>query len=459
METFRLWLEPDKKVPRFKRLQFEKAEVSVADVLKKGIHPWQGADSHRTLGEKSVSVLNSDEMKPAELAQFNYCGDISCVTRSYYYNSSASPFEETLKRISEYVCFVGGLSYAELLTIAREQLQRDWSHRVAHRLLDRLCPSFDALRRFLKAKDNRVKLSGHADIDSYDLGRILSLADFEGEDGILINEGVPVTNFRSVRFLERVTDDRGLLRLTESIRHFQMEPTGRGQQYCRAALYNCRRDGDAVRFVPELEQTTSKRVAAKEIAGRWRTDNGRYCFTTDISRLAEMVEKGGFEISFPSLDYMDSTEPSTSSAEVAVSKVERFSVGRFLTTNAPGNRLKAVLREHGISMTGRKEQLLEKLAQLSVKLYQENERELDAFFGSHRFLRVNNDRNSDGKNLPVLEGLDVRNMVLTMYIVKHLRGNTILEASHNNDTFDLLSLAGSLMKKEVSLTGSFLRVE
>ena len=74
METFRLWLEPDKKVPRFKRLQFEKAEVSVADVLKKGIHPWQGADAHRTLGEKSVDVLNSDEMKPTELAQFNYCG-------------------------------------------------------------------------------------------------------------------------------------------------------------------------------------------------------------------------------------------------------------------------------------------------------------------------------------------------------------------------------------------------
>ena len=41
MKTFRLWLEPDKKVPRFKRLRFEKTEVSVIDVLKKGIHPWQ----------------------------------------------------------------------------------------------------------------------------------------------------------------------------------------------------------------------------------------------------------------------------------------------------------------------------------------------------------------------------------------------------------------------------------
>ena len=51
------------------------------------------------------------------------------------------------------------------------------------------------------------------------------------------------------------------------------------------------------------------------------------------------------------------------------------------------------------------------------------------------------------------------NMVLSIYIIKHLRGNAILEASHNNDTFDLLSLARSLVKREVCLTGLFLRVD
>jgi hypothetical protein len=50
-------------------------------------------------------------------------------------------------------------------------------------------------------------------------------------------------------------------------------------------------------------------------------------------------------------------------------------------------------------------------------------------------------------------------MILTMYMVKHLRGNTILEAKHNNDTFDLLSLARSLIKREVSVDGAFMRVE
>jgi hypothetical protein len=39
-----------------------------------------------------------------------------------------------------------------------------------------------------------------------------------------------------------------------------------------------------------------------------------------------------------------------------------------------------------------------------------------------------------------------------------MRGNIILEAAHNNDTYSLLSLVYSLIKKEVSLDGSFLPV-
>ena len=55
-----------------------------------------------------------------------------------------------------------------------------------------------------------------------------------------------------------------------------------------------------------------------------------------------------------------------------------------------------------------------------------------------------------------MEDLDLRNLLLTMYALKHLRGNVILEASHENNTFDLLSLARALLKRELTLTGSFL---
>jgi hypothetical protein len=64
-----------------------------------------------------------------------------------------------------------------------------------------------------------------------------------------------------------------------------------------------------------------------------------------------------------------------------------------------------------------------------------------------------------GNDFPVLEGLDLRNMVLTTYIIKHLRDNTLLQASHNNGTFDFFARANSLIKDEVFLTGISLRAD
>lgn len=457
METFRLWFEEDREIPRFKRLRFEKVTVSIADVLKKGIHPWQGADVHRSLKQKFVEVLNSDEMKPAELAQFGYCADVSCVVSSYPWQNE-SQFEETLERIREGAYFVQSLSYVELLEIARERLQRRWSHRTAHSLLSRTHVGFDSMRGFLKAKDKNIKLSGYADIERYDLGEILSLEDFDGEDNVLISEGLPVTNFRSTRFLERVTDERGSLRLVDGIRDFEVTVAGYAPSSSASVLYKCRGDGHSIRFVPELNREQAKREVAKSVAAKWRIDAGRYCFTTDIPRLSEMLEQEGYKISFPTLDYMNPRGPARSSAQMAQSKVPRFSVGKFLTGNANGDSIKAVLREHCVSMTGRKEELLEKLAALSTRVYEEKEPELDAYFWNHRFVRVANGSKDRGEGFPVLDGFDLRDMVFTMYIIKHLRGNAILEASHNNDTFDLLSLARSLIKREISLTGVFLAV-
>jgi len=458
MKTFRLWFEEDREIPRFKRLRLEKVPVSIADVLKKGIHPWQGANVHRSLKEKFVEVLNSGGMKPAELAQFGYCADVSCVVSSYPWQNE-SQFEETLERIRDGVYFVDKLSYVELLEIARERLRRNWSHRTAHSLLSRTRVGFDEMRRFLKAKDKDIKLSGYADVERYDLREILRLEDFAGEDNILISEGIPVKNFRSSRFLERVTDERGLLRLADSIRDFQVTADCCGT-FCHASVrYNCQGHGDSVRFVPELDRNEDKREVASSVAQRWRIDKGRYCFMTDIARLSEMLEQKQFKIGFPCLDYMNPRQPATSSAQIADSKVPRFSVANFITAKASGDSIKAVLREHGVSMTGRKEELVDKLAGLAARVYEQNEPALDAYFSKHRFVRAGNTVKHRGNEFPVLEDLDLRNMVLTMYIMKHLRGNTILEASHNNDTFDLLSLARSLIKREVSLTGIFLRIE
>ena len=107
-------------------------------------------------------------------------------------------------------------------------------------------------------------------------------------------------------------------------------------------------------------------------------------------------------------------------------------------------------------MTGNKEQLLEKLATLAAKKYTEHLPELDQFFIDHRFLCMR----AAPKNtieLPLLKDLtNLRNLVLTMYAVKHMRGDTILESSHENDTYTDESLAHALITGKTDLVGAFL---
>jgi len=59
----------------------------------------------------------------------------------------------------------------------------------------------------------------------------------------------------------------------------------------------------------------------------------------------------------------------------------------------------------------------------------------------------------------VLEDCDQRNLIVATYVLRELRGSVILEASHENDTYDSYSIARALVSRQVSLTGAFLLVE
>jgi hypothetical protein len=45
-----------------------------------------------------------------------------------------------------------------------------------------------------------------------------------------------------------------------------------------------------------------------------------------------------------------------------------------------------------------------------------------------------------------------------MYAIEHLRGNAILEATHENATYSEDQMALALLTGKVSLTGAFVRV-
>jgi len=457
MQTFQLSLEPDERFPRFKRLAYQKVEVSLAEVLLQGVHPWDSGSPIYALIHRFVEQLNAEKLYLPGFKELGYGLD---------YNQGAdgerhwdlSGFERLLANIHDRIFFVEQLTYQELIGIAKKALADNWDHQTVRTLVGRVYHDFNAIRDFLKKKDKNLKLSGYNDIDRYDLSRICTLEDFEGEDQVIIGQALPSTNFRSTDFLEKVTGECGRLQLAPSIDHFQMiVSNGFNGYYEQALVYNEARYGNQLRLHPVLSHRPAARDQATQIAQAWRLHNGRYCFTVDVKTAERMLDQGAFRVSFPRLTYPLPEEGEFSSAGLQIQAIERFGIGRFVGTNSSGNVIKDILGRHNVSMTGRKEDLIEKLASLASSVYQDRLDELDSYFCQNLFIKMPNAGNHDPVSFPVINDCDMKNMVLAMYLMKHLRGNTILDAAHNNDTFDLVSLAKALIMGEVTLSGAFVR--
>ena len=368
-------------------------------------------------------------------------------------------FERLLADIRDHLYFVDGLGYLQLVAIAKRTLAANWNHQTVYNLLSRVYSDFNSLRDFLKGKSKQIKLSGYNDINSYDLSQILTLEDFQDEESVLISQALPITNFRPASVLAQIADDQGKLKLTDSISHFQMRSDGyRNIAYSESIIYTCTRKGESIRMLPSLVPRHAIREQARQIAERWRNDKGRYCFTTDIETAEMMIEKGNFQIGFPNLNYLAPKEAGVANAAFTEHRVHTYSIGGFIRANASGEMIKEMLKNHDVAMTGRKEELLEKLAKLAAKVYREKEPELDNYFNQNHYINTTAGL-SESHPFNVINDCDLKEFILAMYTTKHLRGNTVLEASHDNDTYDLVSLATALIKGEVTATGAYLNVE
>ncbi len=460
MKTIRLWLETHPMVPVFQQLRYEWAEVSLQEVLLKGIHPWQGPHAHDSLWQAFVERLNAAAAKPSGLEARGYCSELSSGSSRFQYRYN-SRFERLLAEIGEGILFVDdGFGYDRLLELARQTLARSWSQRIVRDLLCGLALDFNALRLFIKSKAPQVRLSGYADIDKYDLTSLLTVDDFDEKEDLLIRQALPAARFRSTRFLESVADGRGFLCLTPEITAFQLHvrraPSG---ELVDPLTYNCKREGEQVRLIPILCRGPGQRQLARQIASLWAGPGESYCFTLHLDKLCHAVEDVAAQVDFSSLSYTTAAEAPVSEARIQGLDVEQYHLGRYITVEDSVETIKEALHVYGLSTSGNKEELTARLSRLCARVYRQHLPVLEGYFATRRLIRSSGRGGRISSAFPVLEDSPLRNMVLIMYLLRHLRGDAIVDATYTDDTYDLTSLARALIDRRVTLEGSFLRVE
>ena len=459
MKTMRLWLEADGELPMMRRLRYAWAEVPLREVLVRGIHPWQGPHAHPSLLDAMMARLNDPGVKPGELAAHGHCPDLR-PGPAYYPYAGRSPLERFLEQVAGRTYFVEpAFGYSQLVSLALGRLREHWSHHTARELLSRSQPDFKSLRRFLKSKTPDLRLRGYVDLARHDFSELLSPDDFADQPDLLLRAAFPGAAFRLGTFVSLVTDDEGHLSLLPEIADFGVViPTPTAGYPGGSLSYACHRDGQEVRLIPNLTGTGRDREGARQIAARWGDGRARYCFSMGLDPLCELVEAHGAQIDFASLSYTGNSAPPSPQARVSDTCVTPFTPGAPLTVDDTAETLRDVLAAYGARRSGNKARLAHNLAGLCAQVYRQHEPALDRFFTKQRFIRGGGPVGQALRRFPVLEGCPLRDTVLGMYLLRHLRGDAIVEAGYVDDSYELEDLARALIEKRVRLSGCYLKV-
>ena len=456
MKTLQLRLEPDQQMPMFSRLHWDVIDVSFREVLETGVHPWVGNNMHHDLPDAVCAKLNQAEHKPAGLLSHRLLVDLAINPVNTMGNKTR--MEIFLARVQKEVHFCDpSLDFPALSETARATLAERWNRSLALRLAERLNPSFQELRRFLKSKDKRVKLKSQMDLDQYNWGHILSLEDFANHERLLIDEAFGPVNFRTCAFLDAVTDEQQRLRLVRSIDHITLTQPST-VAYRVPVLWQAERHGNHWRLRPNIGSSNEARAAARGFATRWRRDGGQLCFTARTEDLIAMVESEAAQASFPNLRYTRVPHPLKVVGEIGRDRVPVYTLGGIPVLRSNAEHLKAILREYGASTSGVKKALTERIAKVTAEEYARHEERFDRYFTENRFVRVANDVQF-GRQLPVLEQENsLKGLLLRVYALRHLRANVVIDPSYCNDSCTVKDLAVALITERVTLKGGFMQV-
>jgi hypothetical protein len=173
--------------------------------------------------------------------------------------------------------------------------------------------------------------------------------------------------------------------------------------------------------------------------------------------MEEALQDPLLRLSFPALRYGDTKVIRHATAGIRSRSIDTFRISETLNSDRPNKALQEVLREFDRKVSGRKDELVARLAELLAGEYEDHREELDRFFGEHRFIRLRS-RGSDTRPFPVLEEHALGRELLKLYCLQHLRGDVILEADHHNASVPVVDLAEAMLRKRVDLKDCFVAV-
>ncbi len=455
MNAIRLSLERDDRFDRFYKLKWEIVNTSIDDVLRHGVHPWSDASTHGAFAEGLLRGLNVPETKFTDLVSMGYGHDV--VPPSAYFAGNGSLAERALRAAHDQLYFAASLKYLDLVEISRGWLTKHWDSALALTLAQRAYPAFMDLRRFLKSRDGRLRIRSRDDVQRLNLGRILKVDDFGDHEQLLLDTALASRSFRAQSALEQVADREGRVRFVPEFRQVTLTLRTDAREQPKV-LWHARKVGEYWRLRPDLGPSLDARTVAARFAKRWREDAGRLCFNVSTERIVQMVEEGFVLPSFPSLSYLHASSGTEATVHLRAPDVAHYTIGEVATGDYTCYQLRSILRAHGASGTGKKEELFAKAAQLAAMLYTGCLDELHEHFVTQKFVLVPG-LTKKGAEWPVLRGVsNFRSLLLTMYALRHLRGGAILDASHENDTYSPAELAQALLCGKLTLQGGFVPV-
>ena len=458
IQGLKVWLEPDPRIPALLVLRYEAVEVPIKDVLLKGIHPESAmgiSGDWCQAAELLANRLNDPAVRYDELTIHRLNSEIAPVRTNGQHYDRRSALKRTLELVSLNVCFADDMSFDRIVGLAREHLRKHWNDDYAWKMLNCGRSGFRELRAFLKQKHPRLKIASYEDMQCLSLSNLLSIDDFKSEEQSLVRIGLARHNLRKTSALWGLTDEDHRMRFIPRIEWLELIINPSRSVGSGHVKYACGLKDGAVHFSPELTDDTLQRDFAKKFAKRHRGTGGDYCFSVPVSKVQEILDRENVSVRFANVRYLQGVTVTSAAARLRREQITRYGIAwRKMET---GDEFRAALRSHGWKVSGSKGALIKRTAQLAAACYAEVAPLLGEWFATHRYVRVPTEQRLPAP-FPLLEDEPLKNLLLSMFLLRHLRGNTVVDVDHENQSVLPEDMAEALLNGKVSLSGCFLEL-